>query len=595
MSEKYKLNKIKPNKSSILYMYEIWAIPKKIRLAYLYNLLRRKGAANNKNVILLRLIYEQLDNEDFHSWDTSEICFKCKFKTANQLYWYKTRILKDLRELFFNWKKHDQEIERLYENKTCKIGLMYEKALKMIEIGMLKEANFIFLEILKKKKRTLIRNNDSENKLMLATIYYHMSVYYYTQGNYKKLKIYHGKFDRLSRKCRKISGNNNNFKRIRIISLILKASRLLNNNLCDLSTLDIKKKLEDALKYSTGSKNIDLRLEILYRLSEQLILNFSRTDEGMKEARSHLAEGLNLAKLNGYKDYELNFRSKSASLRKISQYLKPTRSSKLSYYYEKIEEQYAASASKIRALDTLAFTYNEFSIESNSNIGKLIKLHLLRGQKRIAFFHLYFNYQFSAEQNLYNISKRQFNGEEIVYLEKVNSEELLKVTKSFETYDKKINLIHNAEFKVYSILNRILYGFLKGKFSDYEYMMNLIRKFESYKKKNLFFNEEIINHVEFLKISIQMFEESRKYNSKKIILGKYLEKFNMLCETMMLEKTHTIGLTDKYLFMTFVSHILGYPELWLIVLRSWTFLKTNYPTVTESLHKQLTSTVLSAA
>jgi|GEM_PF-5360629 len=52
--KKYRLDRIKPNKSSTFYLYGIWAIPKSIRLLYLDKLLKRKGAENNKNVILLK-------------------------------------------------------------------------------------------------------------------------------------------------------------------------------------------------------------------------------------------------------------------------------------------------------------------------------------------------------------------------------------------------------------------------------------------------------------------------------------------------------------------------------------------------------------
>jgi|GEM_PF-4519590 len=105
------------------------------------------------------------------------ICRKCGFRTANQLYWYKAKILKDLRFLYFNWKECKLEIESLEENKGInETELMYKKASKMCEIGMTKEANSIFLKILKTKN---LNTKTPEDVILAATIYYRLALFYH--------------------------------------------------------------------------------------------------------------------------------------------------------------------------------------------------------------------------------------------------------------------------------------------------------------------------------------------------------------------------------------------------------------------------------
>jgi|GEM_PF-5708701 len=74
------------------------------------------------------------------------------------------------------------------------------------------------------------------------------------------------------------------------------------------------KQLEDALRFCRDSEETDLRLEILYRLSELLVLNFSRNKKRIFEAKLYLKEGLHLAKDFGFKDHEITFRSKLTSI-----------------------------------------------------------------------------------------------------------------------------------------------------------------------------------------------------------------------------------------------------------------------------------------
>ena len=79
-------NSVKPNRVSTFYLYEVNAIPIKIRTKYKKKLLKRKNARKQKNVKLLKYIYSLLKKNNLHSWDNSFACKKAGFKTINQLY-----------------------------------------------------------------------------------------------------------------------------------------------------------------------------------------------------------------------------------------------------------------------------------------------------------------------------------------------------------------------------------------------------------------------------------------------------------------------------------------------------------------------------
>src|SRR5690606_18516755 len=86
------------------FLFEVYAIPEDIRREYLSKLLLRKGGAKQKNVRFLRYIYRVLEENKIRMWDENLICKELGV-SARMLDCYKSRILKSLREHYFEQNK----------------------------------------------------------------------------------------------------------------------------------------------------------------------------------------------------------------------------------------------------------------------------------------------------------------------------------------------------------------------------------------------------------------------------------------------------------------------------------------------------------
>ncbi|MCI0448386.1 MAG: hypothetical protein L0Y79_01205 [Chlorobi bacterium] len=174
--------------ASINYLNEISAFPAEIRSGYLSKLLRRENSESQKNVRLLRIIYGYVEQDKISKWDSAQISRTLGITEAT-LYKHKSRLLKGLRELFFNWKEVEKEIEEKFDKEKDSIELMLEKARKMKELGMLREAKITYV-ILEKELRQISFENPAGKYLLLSEIYEYMTFYYYYRKKKKKILHY---------------------------------------------------------------------------------------------------------------------------------------------------------------------------------------------------------------------------------------------------------------------------------------------------------------------------------------------------------------------------------------------------------------------
>lgn len=189
--------------TSLRYLYEIAAIPAETREQFLQKLLKRKNAAEQKNVKLLKIIFTHIKEDKMLEWDEKEICENLEI-SKEMLYCHKCYLLKGLRLLYFKW----YEIEKNEFNDKTKykdeVSLKFAKAEKMMKIGMEKEAKNLFKQI----ENELINNHKKtkEDSELLLNVYAFLCKYYY----FKKLKpfnYYYSKLEKLGKKMIKRYSN----------------------------------------------------------------------------------------------------------------------------------------------------------------------------------------------------------------------------------------------------------------------------------------------------------------------------------------------------------------------------------------------------
>src|SRR5258706_2946931 len=167
-------NNNKLNSRIINYFSEITAISEDCRKEYLRSLLKRKNAESQKNVRLLKIIYGLIKNSGIGRWDNDKIC-KALSMSMTALYFNKHKILKGLRALHFGWNEIEKECPR-GENTEL------QKAEKMFEIGMRREAKTKFIKI----EKALFNSYEStraaahsKDFISLSMVYTHLIEYYF--------------------------------------------------------------------------------------------------------------------------------------------------------------------------------------------------------------------------------------------------------------------------------------------------------------------------------------------------------------------------------------------------------------------------------
>ena len=127
------------------FILEVAAIPFIQRYEYLNKLLERRKSGNQKNVQILKYIYECIDGSSPDNWNEQEVCRKFKI-SLRMLDCHKSRLLKGLREFYFNWDEIETKIRNTYKAES-EIIVQYELAKEQIKVGMFREAKNILIAL----------------------------------------------------------------------------------------------------------------------------------------------------------------------------------------------------------------------------------------------------------------------------------------------------------------------------------------------------------------------------------------------------------------------------------------------------------------
>lgn len=194
-SIKFPANIKKVKLTTLNYLYEIAAIPEKIRLEYMQKLLKRKNASTQKNVQLLNIIYYHIKEERMLEWDDISVCRVLNI-SKDMLFCHKSRILKALRFLYFNWKSIEKDaIEKSIRYDSVITSESFIKAQAMSKIGMWREAKNEFLKeekILNAKQQKTV-----EDKILLCKIYKSLISYYHHKADKAKFTLFFKKSEKI--------------------------------------------------------------------------------------------------------------------------------------------------------------------------------------------------------------------------------------------------------------------------------------------------------------------------------------------------------------------------------------------------------------
>lgn len=121
------------DKRTLEYLYEIASFPEEMRLKYLYALSKRKNGETQKNVLILKRIYRCIGKQDFFSWNEEKLCRELKISRA-MLACHKCRILKKLRDMYFNPGSAYRKVSIESANRLFKRGMGREAALMLFKL-----------------------------------------------------------------------------------------------------------------------------------------------------------------------------------------------------------------------------------------------------------------------------------------------------------------------------------------------------------------------------------------------------------------------------------------------------------------------------
>ncbi len=186
-------NQNKITSASYNYLFEIAALPKETRTEFLNKLLKRKNACEKKNVKLLKILFDIVENDKIYEWNPESVC-KAIDVNKYTLYRYKSRLLKKLKNYYTGWNEKEITIVNkvnysgtVYDEKERDLKIRLNVAMEKYETGLRNEAKNQLLKILLK-----LKNNSFDKKFRLITRIqiYEKLVTYYTLINNNARAIY---------------------------------------------------------------------------------------------------------------------------------------------------------------------------------------------------------------------------------------------------------------------------------------------------------------------------------------------------------------------------------------------------------------------
>lgn len=547
------------------FLFEVFAIPEDIRKEYLNKLIVRKGGSKQKNVRFLRYIYKVLEQNKIRMWDENLICKELGI-SARMLDCYKSRILKSLREHYFD-RENQVDILRNeeYEDET---ELEMAMARKMSRIGMIKEAKQIYLKIENALEKGEIKRDREKYHILLSEIYEELGLYYYFQRDQRKFSLYLSRAEANLKKARNVLSS----KEIKPLEISLLKTLFRKQTFKSISeknitaSIGILKKILDLC----DKKSYETRL---YAYENIGIMSGKLKD--FKSEEKYLREGLKLAEEKGFSENAMVF----DLLLTFTEFREDNKIAKSFYkktekYYNLIKNNYSDFGNLLTILRNHIRMMIYFNKDgSDELVEDFIKYLLLFSQKTDAVSNWYLELSDRLSSGLYRWEVAQNGPDDFAPDITVDK----KLHKYFEEMNYK-TLIHfrglySPEALAVVYLNQIDLEFWKGSKCNYENANYFIGKLQRLiKTRHLGTNPMwLISN----KIGINIFEEMH-IRSKKDVFDRRFPEIKELIETLKDEK-QIFNIVDDFAKLIFISKILNTPRMKLEVKNLEAWIKKNQP------------------
>lgn len=555
------------------YLYEVAAIPKDTREKYLKKLEKRLNSYGQKNVKLIKLIYWHIEEDHKLKWNEKKICSMLKI-SKNMLYVYKSKILRDLRKLHFNWN----EIEKNeFENKTGKdeYTLKFLKAEKMFNLGMKRESKTFFLRL--EKQITDNKKIAIEHKVILLRIYSYLFLHNIVSNSLP----YSSKLENL---INSLVRTKYIIKRPDLKSeiLIIKYNTLAYKSISNLKTnqacLEAVKFFELSLKEAKSIRDKSLKNNITanisiwladvyldlgdYQNAKKIIQNGIESCQkyNLNEELVMLKTLILWVKLRTGEDINtINIVDKIEIYYKNAGYFKNNATLRCKFLNR------CASIASMRAdINKISYFFYEYisaAIISNGVNSILRALYFIK-------FILYFNKikSFTLKKN--NKQKKYFT---VTHINERYQKRLCNTIDELLTNFNKINSIYfRYDFYCFMLETEFWKG-LNSDFDKAKYILKQIHWINSTRGKLLNHNPLVI---EVLSTGISMMEDF-KYMNKERFLNKYEQSYKAL--SLELLNNSTEDALSTYLIFSFITEKIGYSELMHIAEELYFKLQNKFP------------------
>lgn len=247
------------------FLFEYGAIPESARKQYIENLLKRKGAADQKNARMVQYFENIVNTGSFNVNEYSKLNETLNV-SSRMLDCHKARLIKQLREFYFEWEDIPGESET-------------EKIRRRFSSGMLREAR---TELILLEKKTLVLKQTTEQRLILFEIYEKLFQYYYFTRDLRRTNLYFKRARNLSIKLLNSKTEAAIRTEIRARFKLLKSYKLTMNRFKFGNLETALKDLTGLLKADKESIPVNLQLRIYHRCG--LLFNILRDKENSIKA-----------------------------------------------------------------------------------------------------------------------------------------------------------------------------------------------------------------------------------------------------------------------------------------------------------------------
>lgn len=577
------------NTTSQNFFANISAIPEKVRDEYLQKILKRKNAAEQKNVKLIKIIYSLIDEEKSDEWSDEKICVRLKI-SRNMLYWYKSVLLENLRKFYFGWEaieeKEFSEREKLLrktKNSFALLKLTYEKNARMYEIGMRHEAKSGFLVLAKNIEKSIrsSANDKKEKTIILSFIYTYLIRYYHSGRKTLRFNLYFNKLKKIS------DGINTGFttkekagiEMRRMIAISLKTT------FRTLSSKDYKtalKYLFKAYKLAKISGDIQSLFYITIFIDDMSSRIFhadqKTVSKCIKESYSMAVNGGNEIEILTFKILLLCFEFETRKIKTNKYYLNTAR--------QIYESSFKLARSHYHGVIQGLFIRLLGQLGSEEEFFRMIKIsyytNILESSTYAAWWRLYVYQNLELDRNSYTwkIFKSPSNGINLPIIDVINYSSLMKLNKLVtEALTQYKNIF---SFLVYSAIYQgiIISEFFTVKDGNYKRALLFIKKMEKMEKVRLMHEQE---YLDLIKIGISMIEQIKR-NTEAFISGKYKAAFTEVVDKIIQNGNGSI-LVDRYAIVIYIAQITNLSFMWEIAENFFLSIKKLAPNEINALLK----------